>query len=136
MTTCSSRWLAASTKGLASVCDTTDKKVMARYILILIQPVQKGEVSLPAVITVSNELGESRYPKLKGMMTAKKIDPIVWNAADINVQPSQVGDTGRKSKLVRLYERPLGDMCEFVHGESPEEAGANLALKLRESKIL
>ena len=94
------------------------------------------EVSLPAVITVSNELGEARYPKLKGMMIAKKIDPIVWNAADINVQPSQIGDAGSKSKLVRLYERPLGDMCEFVHGESPEEAGANLALKLRESKII
>ena len=94
------------------------------------------EVSLPAVITVSNELGEARYPKLKGMMTAKKIDPIVWGTAEIDVQPAQVGFAGRKSKLLKLYERPLGDMCEFIEGESSEETGFNLAVKLREAKML
>lgn len=94
------------------------------------------EVSLPAVITVSNELGEVRYPKLKGMMAAKKIEPLVWNASDIDVQPSQVGAAGRKSKLVSLYGRPIGEMCELVGGESPDEIGINLALKLREAKII
>lgn len=94
------------------------------------------EVSLPAVITVSNEIGEARYPKLKGMMKAKKVDPVVWGTADINVQPDQVGLAGRKSKLLKLYERPVGDWCEFINGESPEETGVNLAVKLRESKML
>jgi electron transfer flavoprotein alpha/beta subunit len=50
------------------------------------------ETSLPVVITVSNELGEARYPTIKGIMTAKKIEPIVWKPADIGVTPAQIGE--------------------------------------------
>ena len=94
------------------------------------------EVSLPAVITVSNELGEVRYPKLKGMMAAKKVTPVKWDASDINVQAFQAGVSGRKSRLISLYKRPVGKMCELIEGDSSEEMGANLALKLREAKII
>ena len=71
------------------------------------------EVSLPALITISNELGEPRYPKITGIMAAKKKEPIIWKPADIGLDASQK-----------------------VAGENPEEAGVNLALKLREAKIL
>src|SRR4030066_2292088 len=43
------------------------------------------EVTLPALITVSNELGEARYATLKGIMAAAKKQPVVWKPADIGL---------------------------------------------------
>ena len=94
------------------------------------------EVSLPALVTISNELGEARYPTIKGIMAAKKIEPVVWKPADIGVEPAQVGVAGRRVKLLNLFQPVHEGKCELVEGESPEEAGVNLALKLREAKIL
>lgn len=94
------------------------------------------EVSLPALITVSNELGEARYPTIKGIMVAKKIEPAVWKPADIGLEPAQIGAAGRKISLERLYQPVHEGKCELIEGESPEEAGVNLALKLREQKLL
>ncbi|MFC2033823.1 electron transfer flavoprotein subunit beta/FixA family protein [Chloroflexota bacterium] len=94
------------------------------------------EVSLPAVITVSNELGEARYPTIKGIMVAKKKEPIVWKPADIGVDPAQIGDAGRRTKLLKLFQPVIEGECEVIEGESLEEAAENLAVKLREAKIL
>lgn len=89
------------------------------------------ETPLPAVVTVSNEIGEPRYPTIKGIMAAKKKEPVVWKPADIGIQ---VG--GRRARLVRLYQPVHEGKCELVEGENPEEMGVNLALKLRSAKIL
>jgi electron transfer flavoprotein beta subunit len=94
------------------------------------------EISLPALITVSNEIGEPRYPGIKGIMAAKKKEPIVWKPADIGVEPSQVGAAGRRSQSLKLFQPVREGKCEVIPGETPEEAGANLASKLREAKIL
>lgn len=94
------------------------------------------ETPLPALITVSNEIGEARYPTIKGIMAAKKKEPIIWKPADIGVQPSQVGAAGRRTKLAKLFQPVREGKVEIIKGETPEEAGANLALKLREAKVL
>lgn len=94
------------------------------------------EVSLPALITVSNELGEARYPTIKGIMAAKRKEPIVWKPADIGVDPAQLGASGRRAKLVKLFQPVREGKCEIMPGETPEEAAANLALKLRAAKVL
>ena len=94
------------------------------------------EVPLPAVITVSNEIGEPRYPTIKGIMAAKKIEPVVWKTADIGVDSSQIGTAGQRAKRVRLFQPVHEGKCELAEGETPEEAAADLALKLREAKIL
>jgi electron transfer flavoprotein beta subunit len=94
------------------------------------------EVSLPAVITVSNELGEARYATIKGIMAAKRKEPIIWKPADIGVDTAQVGATGRRGQLLKLFQPVREGECEIVEGESVEEAAANLALKLREAKVL
>lgn len=97
------------------------------------------ETPLPAVVTVSNELGEPRYPTLKQVITSKKKTPIIWKLADIGADVSQLGAAGRRTKLVKLFQ-PEGELgegrCEMVGGETPEEAGASLALKLREAELL
>lgn len=94
------------------------------------------ETSLPAVITVSNELGEPRYPTIKGIMTAKKKEPIVWKPADIGVTPQQIGSSGRKAKMLKLFQPVKESKCEIIGGETPEEAATKLAMRLREAKVL
>ncbi|MCX7912181.1 MAG: electron transfer flavoprotein subunit beta/FixA family protein [Dehalococcoidales bacterium] len=94
------------------------------------------EVGLPAVITISNEIGEPRYPTVKGIMAAKKKEPLVWKPTDLGLDASRLGSAGRKVKLLRLYQPVYEGRCEFVEGQTPEEAGANLAIKLREAKVI
>ena len=92
--------------------------------------------SLPALITVSNEIGEARYPTIKGIMIAKRKEPVTWHPADIGVEPAQLGAAGRRTRLLKLFQPVHEGKCEIVAGESPEEAGAELALKLREAKVI
>jgi len=119
---------------LAQKIDITDGK--ARVERVIPDGYEVVEVSLPALITVSNELGEPRYPTIKGIMAAKKKEPLVWKPADIGLDPSQTGAAGRRTKLVKLFQPVHEGECQILEGESPEEAAVNLALKLRESKVL
>jgi len=94
------------------------------------------EVTLPALITVSNELGAARYPTIKGIMAAKRKEPIVWKPADIGVDPAQIGAAGRRTNLVKLFQPVREGKCEVVTADTPEEAAVKLAMKLREVKAL
>ena len=94
------------------------------------------EVSLPALITVSNEIGQPRYPTMKGIMAAKKKEPVTWKPADIGADSTRLGAAGRRAKLVKLFQPVKEGKVEIIGGQTPEEAGANLALKLREIKVL
>jgi len=94
------------------------------------------EVSLPALLTISNEIGEPRYPTIKGIMAAKKKDPIIWAPADLGVESAQIGAAGRRVKMLKLFQPVHEGKVEIIEGESPEEAAVNLALKLREAKVL
>jgi electron transfer flavoprotein beta subunit len=119
---------------LAQKIDITDGK--AKVERVTDEGYEVVEISLPCLITVSNEIGEPRYPTIKGIMAAKKKEAVVWKPADIGVEPSQIGAAGRHTKLLKLFQPVREGKCEIIEGESPEEAAANLALKLRESKIL
>ncbi len=94
------------------------------------------ETPLPALITVSSELGQPRYPTIRGIMAAKKKEPLVWKPADIGVESSQVGAAGRRSRLVKLFPPVRESQCQLIEGETPEEAAANLAQKLRQAGLL
>lgn len=94
------------------------------------------EVATPIVITVTNELGEPRYATLKGIMAAAKKQAAVWNAQDIGADAAKVGPAGARSKLLKLFIPVREAKCEIIEGESLDEAGVNLAVKLREAKIL
>ena len=119
---------------VAQKIDITDGK--AKVERVTADGYEIVEVTLPALITVSNELGEPRYPTIKGIMAAKKKEPIIWKLADIGIDASQTGTAGRRTKLLKLFQPVHEGKCEFIEGENPEEASANLALKLRKAKVL
>jgi electron transfer flavoprotein beta subunit len=94
------------------------------------------EVSLPALITLSNEHATPRYPNIKGIMAAKKKEPVIWKPADIGVDPAQIGAKGRRAKILKLFQPVRDTKCEIIKGDTPEEAAGGLAAKLREAKVL
>ncbi len=97
---------------------------------------QVVEAPLPALITVSNELGEPRYATLKGIMAAAKKQPTIWKPADLDLDASQIGAAGRKANLLKLFQPVSEGKCELIEADSPAEAGVKLAEKLREVKLI
>jgi electron transfer flavoprotein beta subunit len=94
------------------------------------------EVALPAVVTLSNEHATPRYPNVKGIMMAKRKEPIVWKPADIGAEPGRVGASGRRAKLMKLFQPVRDSKCEIIGADTPEDAAAKLAVRLRENKVL
>ena len=94
------------------------------------------DVRPPCLVTVSNEANKPRYPTLKGIMTAGKKKLPVWNAAEMGLDTARVGNAGAFTKVTKLYIPRFEGKCEFVEGETPEEMGEKLALRLRELKII
>lgn len=94
------------------------------------------EVSLPALITVSNELGEPRYATLKGIMAAARKQPTVWKPKDLGIDPSQIGAGGRHTQLLKLFQPVKEAKCEIIEGENLTEAAEKLALRLRQVKVI
>ncbi len=94
------------------------------------------ELGLPCLVTASNEMGEPRYPKLQQIMLAARKQVATWTAADLGLSPDQVGAAGSRLTLERLFQPVSEIQCEFIEGETPEEAAQKLAQRLREAKII
>jgi electron transfer flavoprotein beta subunit len=90
------------------------------------------ESALPCVVTVSNEAGELRQANVKGLMAAQKTPFITWNIANLGIVQPLV----RRSKLQKMFIPGKNSNCEIVAGETPEETGANLAIKLRNAGLI
>jgi Electron transfer flavoprotein, beta subunit len=119
---------------LARKVEVTDGKALIDQVIP--DGYETVEIMLPALVTITSELGALRYAALKGIMAAAKKQPTVWKPADIGLESSQVGAAGRRTKLNKLFQPVKETKCEIIEGETPAEAGANLAAKLREVKIL
>ena len=92
---------------------------------------QRIRVRLPALLGVSSEINEPRYPPLKGIMAAGRATIPVWSAADLELDGTQP-----KVQLRRLYVETREASVELIQADSPGEAGAKLADKLREARLV
>ncbi|MBN2061007.1 MAG: electron transfer flavoprotein subunit beta/FixA family protein [Deltaproteobacteria bacterium] len=93
------------------------------------------EVALPAVITLSNEHSPPRYPTVKGIMKAKRMEPVIWKPSDIGADPSKLGAKGRRARLIKLFQPVRDTKCEVISADTPEESAKKLAQRLREDKV-
>ena len=94
------------------------------------------EISLPALITASSGLGVPRYPNMKGIMRAAKKDVTIWTAEDIGIAASKLDPSAAKVQMLDLFVPIHEGTCEFAEGETPEETGADLFLRLKEAKLI
>jgi electron transfer flavoprotein beta subunit len=119
-------------------CVTVAKKVEARDGVLAVDRVladgfETVEVQRPCVVTVSNELGDPRYPQLRQIMAAAKKQVQVWKLADIGLTDEQVQP---RLTVERLYVPVKQSNVEIIEGDSVEQQAANLARKLREARII
>ena len=91
------------------------------------------EAEMPAVATVSNELGEPRYPTLRGIMAASRKTPTVWTAEDVGLESGMLSP---KLQIVDLFIPDTEMECEIVEGEDESDAGRKLAHRLREENLI
>ena len=91
------------------------------------------ESALPALVTVTNELGQPRYPTLRGIMAAGRKSPTVWTANDTDLSPS---DLEPRVRVTDLFMPTTQKQCAFIEGENEADAGRRLALRLREDKLI
>ena len=88
---------------------------------------------LPAVVIASNEVGEMRYPTMIQRRQAKKKPVTAWGASDIGLD----GAPENRLVLKRLFAPEMRKgQCHLIDGETPDEAGRNLARRLRNDGIL
>lgn len=97
---------------------------------------QTVKAPLPAVVTVSNEFGEPRYPQLRQIMMAAKKTVDVKSAADLGLNAEETGEENRWLPLQALYIPKVESNVEIIEGDTPEEKAAALVKKLREAKLI
>ncbi|MFN8522353.1 MAG: electron transfer flavoprotein subunit beta/FixA family protein [Chloroflexota bacterium] len=89
------------------------------------------DVAAPAVLAISSEIGEPRYPPLRGIMMAGRAQIPVWTAAELGVDGGSP-----KRTLTRLFVETRDATCELIQADTADEAGALLAERLREAKLI
>ena len=92
---------------------------------------QRLRVRLPALLGVSSEINEPRYPPLKGIMAAGRAQIPVWTAAELGLKTLEP-----KVNLRRLYVETREAKVELIEADSLTEAGTKLADKLREARLV
>ena len=82
------------------------------------------EAVLPALATVSSEMGKPRMPSGWGIINAAKKPVTSWAQSDLGVDSRKV--SGR-NPLLHLYASSNERKCELITGKSTEEAAGKLA---------
>ncbi|MGV9423333.1 electron transfer flavoprotein subunit beta/FixA family protein [Streptomyces sp. NPDC003656] len=92
------------------------------------------EASLPAVVSVTDQSGEARYPSFKGIMAAKKKPVESWDLSDLDIEAEEVGLEGAWTKVETATERPARTAGTIVKDEG--EGGKQLAEYLAGQKFV
>jgi len=82
------------------------------------------EATLPAVLSVTDQTGEARYPSFKGIMAAKKKPVETWSLSDLGVEAEKVGLSAAWTTVESTDERPPRSAGEIVTDEDGSGATA------------
>jgi electron transfer flavoprotein beta subunit len=64
------------------------------------------EAPLPAIVSVTDQSGEARYPSMKGILAARKKPVESWTLADLGIDATAVGLEAAWSKVLQTTPRP------------------------------
>ncbi|MGQ4713445.1 electron transfer flavoprotein subunit beta/FixA family protein [Streptomyces anulatus] len=92
------------------------------------------EASLPAVVSVTDQSGEARYPSFKGIMAAKKKPVESLDLDDLGLDADEVGLAGAWTAVDSATERPARTAGTIVKDEG--EGGRQLAGFLAGQKFI
>ncbi|GAA1994516.1 electron transfer flavoprotein subunit beta/FixA family protein [Kitasatospora viridis] len=95
---------------------------------------EQVEAALPAVVSVTDQSGEARYPSFKGIMAAKKKPVQTLDLDDLDIEADEVGLAGAWTAVETVTERPARTKGTIVKNEG--EGGKQLAAFLAEQKFI
>jgi electron transfer flavoprotein beta subunit len=93
---------------------------------------QVVEGTLPAVLSITKDYGEPRYPSFMGIRKAARANVPVWTLGDIGMEtPTSV------VSWPEVMNPPQSEiMNEIIDGENPEEIARELVNKILAEKVL
>ena len=86
---------------------------------------------LPAVVAVSNEIGQPRYPSSRRMIQSRRNPPTIFQASELLPSP-----TTEKMSIKLLTVPEIQGNCEIIEGVDPKEKATHLLQILRERGAL
>jgi electron transfer flavoprotein beta subunit len=90
--------------------------------------------SLPALVSVTDQINEPRYPSFKGIMAAKKKPVETWSLADLGLDAGSVGLAAAWTTVESFSTRPPRAKGQIVTDEG--EGGTELAAFLSTQKFV
>lgn len=91
------------------------------------------EVTLPAVVSVTDQINEPRYPSFKGIMAAKKKPIEDYDLEDLEIDAAEVGAAGATTQVTNVAQRPPRTAGEII---TDEGNGGNQLVEWLASKKL
>jgi len=90
-------------------------------------------VDAPAVVTISNEIGQPRYPTMAGRMAARKRKIATVAIGELGLDAPALAP---RVTLARQFVPTVKSDCELIAGATPDEAAAALVARLRAANVL
>jgi electron transfer flavoprotein beta subunit len=85
------------------------------------------EAGLPALVTASNEIGELRFPPVKAVIAAQKVQPAVWTAKDLGLDLAG----SRRTELESFFVPDRRVQCQMIAGDTGEQIAEGIAVLLK-----
>ncbi len=93
--------------------------------------------ALPAVVSVSKEINEPRYPSFMGIRKAAKASIPTWSLADLGVASAAVGEGAALARWADVRKPPArSTQVVMVKEATPEATAARLADLLMAEKVI
>lgn len=92
------------------------------------------EATLPALVSVTDQINEPRYPNFKGIMAAKKKPLTTLSLQDVGVDPGEVGSAGAWTAVHTADPRPPRSQGTIISDDG--DAGIRLVDFLVAQKLL
>lgn len=92
------------------------------------------EAPLPALVSVTDQANDPRYPSFAGIMAARKAGVDVWSLAELGLDAAAVGDAGARTRVLEAVPRPTRE--DRVLLTDAGDAGVRLAAFLEENGLL
>ena len=96
--------------------------------------VEQVEATLPALVSVTDQTGQARYPTFKTIVAARKKPIATWSLADLGIDPARVGLSGAGTAVRSVDARPPRAAATVI--PDGDEAAATLAEFLAAHKLL
>jgi electron transfer flavoprotein beta subunit len=81
-----------------------------------------NEIDLPCVLSIQTGINEPRYVGMRGIRQVASLEVPTYGAAELGIDPSQVGDAAAKVKRQNYFVPAAGKGAEILAGSSEEIA--------------